>query len=249
MIKVQNSVRLQKVLAQAGIDSRRKCEQLILEGKIEVNGKIVHKLGTRVDPAKDHIFCYGQRIHVPSKSNMVYILLNKPKGYITSLHDEKGRPTVIELLPPSESRIFPVGRLDYQTEGLLLLTNDGELCYSLTHPKHRISRTYLVKVRGILNEASLGRLRKGIHYGQERMSLDSIRVIRSTPQNSWASVVIHEGKNNEIRKVFQAIGHSVLKLKRTKFAFLNLGTSRPGEYRFLSPDEVGKLKSLFSGRR
>ena len=235
------TIRLQKILAQAGIDSRRKCELLILEGKIRVNGKIVRKLGTKVDPEKDSIYYNRKKIHLSSRLPKVYILLNKPKGYITSLHDEEGRSTVMELLPPLGCRIFPVGRLDYHTEGLLFLTNDGELCYTLTHPKHKISRTYLVKIKGILDEKLMNRIKKGIRYNQEYLVVDAIQVVKTTQHNTWASIDIHEGKNKEIRKIFETIGHPVLKLKRTKFAFLSLGDLKPGEYRFLTPDEVNRL--------
>lgn len=226
-------------MAQAGIDSRRKCELLILEGKVRVNGKIISKLGTKVDPEKDVIFYNHKRITLSLKSkNNVYILLNKPKGYITSLCDEEGRPTVMELLPNLGRRIFPVGRLDYYTEGLLLLTNDGELCYILTHPKHKISRTYMVKIKGIPEKTIITRIKRGIRYNQESLKVDSIHVVKSTQHNTWLSIDLHEGKNKEIKKIFEAIGHQVLKLKRTKFAFLSLGDLKPGEYRFLTLDEV-----------
>ena len=229
-------------MAQAGIDSRRKCELLIQEGKVRVNGKIIRELGTKVDPEKDCIFYNHKKVNVSSKlPTKVYILLNKPKGYITSLCDEEGRPTVMELLPSLGRRIFPVGRLDYYTEGLLLLTNDGELCYILTHPKHKISRTYMVKIKGIPKQTTITRIKQGIRHNQESLKVDSIHVVKTTQQNTWLSIDLHEGKNKEIKKIFEAVGHQVLKLKRTKFAFLSLGDLKPGEYRFLTPDEVKKL--------
>jgi len=230
-------------LAQAGIDSRRKCELLIQEGKVRVNGKIVRELGTKVDPEKDLIFYNHKRVHISlnSSNNKIYILLNKPKGYITSLCDEEGRPTVMELLPPLGRRIFPVGRLDYYTEGLLLLTNDGELCYTLTHPKHNISRSYMVKIKGIPEKTTIMRIKQGIRYKQESLKVDSIHVVKTTQQNAWLSIDLHEGKNKEIKKIFEVVGHQVLKLKRTKFAFLSLDDLKPAEYRFLTPDEVKRL--------
>ena len=241
---ILNTMRLQKVLAQAGLGSRRKCEQLILEGKVRVNGKTVTELGTRVNVQEDEVSCRGKKLPSPAKVPRVYILLYKPRGFITSMHDEQGRPTVMKLLPRMAWRVFPVGRLDYNTEGLLLLTNDGELAYALTHPKHEIPKGYLVKVRGALGEEVVTRLKKGIYHGQDRITADSVSLVKTTPKNSWLSVVIHEGKNREIRRMFETLGHPVVKLKRTRFAFLSLKGLQPGETRFLTLDEIERLQKL-----
>lgn len=246
MIPSSNATRLQKVLAQAGLGSRRKCEQLILEGKVRVNGRIVTELGTKVNTEEDVVTYQGRRLPSPSNVAKVYILLYKPRGFITSLHDEEDRPTVMKLLPPMSQRVFPVGRLDYNTEGLLLLTNDGELAHALTHPSHQIPKGYLVKIKGVLEEKEVvSRLKKeGIRYGQDHITVDSVSLIRSTGKNSWLSVVIHEGKNREIRRIFEALGHPVIKLKRIRFAFLNLRGLQPGDCRFLTAEEIKRLQEL-----
>lgn len=237
-------MRLQKFLAHAGIESRRKCEQLIAEGRIQVNGKIIYEFGTKVDPEIDFICCDGKRVRLFSGQKRIYLLLNKPKGYITSREDEKGRPTVMDLLPPLQGRVYPIGRLDYYTEGLLLLTNDGELCHTLSHPRHQIARTYLAKIKGIPTEFKLAQLTKGVTLKGEHLVADSVRIIRKNPHNTWVSIILREGKNREIRKLLEAIGHPALKLKRTRFASLRLGNLEPGKYRFLTQDEVKKLKNF-----
>jgi len=246
MTPVSNTVRLQKVLAQAGLGSRRQCERLILEGEVRVNGKVVTELGTKVNPHKDVISYKGKRLPPPAKIAKIYILLYKPRRFITSLHDEEGRPTVMNLLPPLPQRVFPVGRLDYNTEGLILLTNDGELAHALTHPSHEIPKGYLVKVKGIIEEKeAVSRLKKeGIHLGPEHLRVDSVSIIKTTSKNSWLSVVLHEGKNREVRRIFEALGHPVLKLKRTRFAFLSLEGLQPGQWRLLTPLEVKRLQEL-----
>jgi len=244
MIVSSKTMRLQKVLAQAGLGSRRKCEQFILDGDVRVNGKVVTELGTKVNVEEDDIFYRGKKLRSPLKLPKIYILLYKPRGYITSLNDEEGRPTVMRLLPRLNYRVFPVGRLDYNTEGLLLLTNDGDLSQALTHPRHQVPRDYLVKVRGMLEEEVVAQLKKGIYHGRDRITADSVSLIKTTERNSWLSVTVHEGKNREVRRMFEAIGHPVLKLKRTRFAFLNLKGLRPGETRFLTLEEVERLEEL-----
>lgn len=247
MIVSSKIMRLQKVLAQAGIGSRRKCEQFILDGDVRVNGKVVTELGTKVNVEEDNVFYRGKKVTSPLKLPKIYILLYKPRGYITSLHDEEGRPTVMILLPRLTYRVFPVGRLDYNTEGLLLLTNDGELSHALTHPRNQVPKGYLVKVRGTLREDFVYQLKKGIYHGQDRITADSVSLLKTTDRNSWLSVVVHEGKNREIRRMFEAIGHPVLKLKRTRFAFLNLKGLQPGETRYLTLEEVERLEELSAG--
>jgi len=246
MIVSSKIMRLQKVLAQAGLGSRRKCEQFILDGDVRINGKVVTELGTKVDVEEDDVFYRGRKLPSPLKLPKIYILLYKPRGYITSVHDEEGRPTVMRLLPRMTYRVFPVGRLDYNTEGLLLLTNDGELSQALTHPKNQVPKSYMVKVRGTLGEDVVTQLKKGIYQGRDRITADSVSLIKATERNSWLSVVVHEGKNREIRRMFETIGHPVLKLKRTRFAFLNLKGLQPGETRFLTPEEVERLDDLLA---
>jgi pseudouridine synthase len=246
MIVSSKTMRLQKVLAQAGVGSRRKCEQFILDGDVRVNGKVVTELGTKVNVEEDDVFYRGRKLPSPLKMPKIYILLYKPRGYITSVDDEEGRPTVMRLLPRMTYRVFPVGRLDYNTEGLLLLTNDGELSQALTHPKNQVPKSYMVKVRGTLGEDIVTQLKKGIYQGRDRIAADSVSLLKATERNSWLSVVVHEGKNREIRRMFETIGHPVLKLKRTRFAFLNLKGLQPGETRFLTLEEVERLEELLA---
>src|SRR5581483_1501316 len=235
--------RLQKVIAKAGIASRRHAEDLIVEGKVQVNGKVVTELGTKVDPAKDHIKVDGKRIQVESQK--IYLLLNKPKGYITSVQDPEGRPTVMDLIVEVKERVYPVGRLDYDTEGLLLFTNDGDLARALMHPSTEVEKTYWAKVKGRLTEEEMKRVEQGgISLPEGKTAPCKIRFLRSTAENEWVEIILHEGKKRQVRMVMEKIGHPVAKLKRVGYAFLKLGNMPLGAYRYLSPIEVGKLKNL-----
>ncbi|HZR45289.1 MAG TPA: pseudouridine synthase, partial [Candidatus Manganitrophaceae bacterium] len=235
--------RLQKVIARAGIASRRHAEDLIVEGKVQVNGKVVTELGTKVDPAKDHIKVDGKRIQVESQK--IYLLLNKPKGYITSVQDPEGRPTVMDLIVEVKERVYPVGRLDYDTEGLLLFTNDGDLARALMHPSTEVEKTYWAKVKGRLTEEEMKRVEQGgISLPEGKTAPCKIRFLRSTAENEWVEIILHEGKKRQVRMVMEKIGHPVAKLKRVGYAFLKLGNMPLGAYRYLSPIEVGKLKNL-----
>ena len=235
-------MRINKFIAQCGIASRRKAEELILSGKVSVNGEVCTNLATNVDEM-DSVFVNGNQIYLPN--NFEYYMLNKPKGYVCSASDDRGRKTVIDLIP-TNARIFPVGRLDYDSEGLLLLTNDGELTYKLTHPKNEIEKTYVVNIEGDVSNEELNRLQKGVTVegGVKFCPCKIKRVITPNKNQSRFEIILHEGKNREIRRMFEAIGKNVAFLKRVKIADLKLGGLNRGEYRKLSTKEVNYLKSL-----
>ena len=233
--------RLQKIIAKAGIASRRAAEVLILDGKVRVNGVIVTELGVRADPLKDYIKINGKRIAAQSKN--VYLILNKPKGYITSVSDPEGRPTVMQLITGIKERLYPVGRLDYYTEGLLLLTNDGELANKLMHPRYGIEKKYLAKVKGTPSESEIKKLALGgVPVAGSLSAPCQIRALRKTEQNAWFELILHEGKKREVRVLMDNIGHTVLKLKRVQYAHIKLGTLPPGAYRHLTEREVEGLE-------
>jgi len=239
--------RLQKVIAKAGIASRRHAEKMILDGRVQVNGAIVTQLGTKVDISKDHIKVNGKRIQ--PEPYKIYLLLNKPKGYITSVHDPEGRPTVMDLIPDVKERVYPVGRLDYDSEGLLLLTNDGDLVGALMHPRSGIDKTYWVKVKGHLTEEKIKKVAQGgISLPGGKSAPARIRPLRKTSEHDWVEIIMHEGRRRQIRLMIEKIGHDVLKLKRVGYAFLELGDLAPGEYRRLTPAEVKRLKALVDKR-
>jgi 23S rRNA pseudouridine2605 synthase len=231
-------IRLQKIIAQAGVTSRRKAEELIRSGRVHVNGKPVTELGSKADPAKDRIEVDGRNIG-PAESRIA-ILLNKPDGYITSLSDPQGRPTVRELIKKIGVRLYPVGRLDFHTEGLLILTNDGELAQKIEHPSHKLEKVYVAKVKGIPDQGSLKKIRNGIVI-EGRRTLPARVGILETRKNAWLEIAIREGRQNQIRKSFEAIGHPVLKLKRVAIGPLRDDRLKVGEYRFLKPTEIHVL--------
>lgn len=234
--------RLQKIISRAGITSRRHAEEMILEGRVSVNGRIIRELGTKADPEKDHIKVDGKLIN--PKQTKTYILLNKPKGYITSLRDTEGRPTVIDLIRNVKTRVYPVGRLDYDTEGLLLLTNDGDLAHAIMHPRKEVSKTYQVKIKGILEDRDIEKLRRGIKIEGGLTAPADVKKLRRTNQNSWIEMTIHEGRKRQIRRMLERIGHPVLKLKRVRIGFLDLKGLETGKYRYLTTEEVSRLKAL-----
>src|SRR5467141_2720488 len=241
--------RLQKLIAQAGIASRRHAEELIKAGEVTINGKVVKELGTKADPDKDHIKVRGKLIN-PSleKRALVHVLLNKPKGCLSSVSDPEGRPTVLEFLPPSLGRLYPVGRLDFNTEGLLLLTNDGEFTNFITSARNKVEKVYEAKVRGVPEEKALERLRRGVtlHDGV-RTAPAKIRRLGEIENNVWFEILLHEGKNQQIRRMFDLIGHSVIKLRRSRIGFLRDDELKPGRWRRLSPDEVKLLTRTRQG--
>lgn len=235
--------RLQKVISQAGIASRRESEELIKAGRVKVNGVVVTELGTKVEPTRDKVAVDNKHIRTEKP---VYILLNKPRGIVTTLHDPEGRKTVASLLPDISERIYPVGRLDYNTEGLLLMTNDGELTHALTHPSHEIDKTYRAKVLGRPPEEKLDRLRAGIKLEDGLTAPAKVNAVEYDREKDLTTVeiVITEGRNRQVRRMFEAIGHPVRQLKRVKFAFLTLVGVRRGAYRHLEADEVETLKNI-----
>jgi pseudouridine synthase len=236
--------RLQKLIAAAGISSRRHAEQLITAGEVTVNGKVVTELGTKADPATDHIKVRGKLINtLLERQGKVYVLLNKPKGYLSSVSDPEGRPTVLELLPASFGRIYPVGRLDFNTEGLLLLTNDGEFTDFITAARNKVEKVYEAKVKGIPDEQAIERLRRGVTLDDgTRTAPAKIRRVGETETNAWFEILLHEGKNQQIRRMFDLIGHSVIKLRRSRIGPLRDDALKPKEWRKLTADEVKLLR-------
>jgi len=217
---------------------------MLIEGRVTVNGKVVEALGLKADPLKDHIKVDGRRI--TGFEPKVTLLINKPRGYLSTVKDPRGRLTVMDLLKNVKWRLYPVGRLDFDAEGLLLLTNDGELANILTHPRFSIPRTYLVKVGGVPEEKKLARLKRGVMLEDGKASVTSVHLLRQKEKNSWVQVVVTEGRNRLVKRMFSAIGHSVLKLKRIQFGPIQLGNLPFGQYRYLTHEETEKLKSLKS---
>ncbi|QJC51828.1 rRNA pseudouridine synthase [Paenibacillus albicereus] len=233
--------RLQKILAAAGVASRRKCEELIASGAVEVNGKVVRELGTKADPATDEITVKGKRIASEKK---IYLMMNKPKGVITSASDPKGRKIVSDFLPGIKERVYPVGRLDYDTEGLLLLTNDGEFANLLTHPSHHVPKTYLATVKGVPHGSALERLQKGIKLedGMTAPAEADYHDVDVDAGVATISITIYEGRNRQVRRMFDAIGHPVARLKRIKFGHLGLENMQRGKFRHLTLSEIKELR-------
>ncbi|MEF9958495.1 MAG: pseudouridine synthase [Niameybacter sp.] len=234
-------MRLQKYLAQCGVGSRRKCEQYIEEGKVKVNGQVVTEQGMQVEDDDEVLF---ENQPVKMQEQLVYYLLNKPTGYITSVSDEKDRPTVLDLVKNIPYRIFPVGRLDYNTTGLLLLTNDGALTYALTHPKHHVDKTYVVKVKGDVRNATLQKLQQGVVIDGYLTAPAKVKIMRQNGATTTFSLTIHEGRNRQVRKMCAAVGYDVLRLTRVSMGDLTLGDLEVGQYRPLSREEINYLKGL-----
>jgi 23S rRNA pseudouridine2605 synthase len=240
--------RLQKVLSQAGVASRRLSEELITQGRVQVNGETVTALGTKADPDVDEIKVDGRRIQTQKRKR--YILLHKPRGYITSRSDPEGRPTVLDLLRGVREYIYPVGRLDYDSEGLLILTNDGELATRLTHPRHEVDKVYEARVRGVPDAHTLERLAKGVTIDGRRTAPAKIRVIDSPnkrpaekeKEQTRIELAIHEGRQRQVRKMFDAVGHPVVRLKRVRIGPIADPDIPMGHWRDLTPQEVAKLQ-------
>ncbi len=235
--------RLHKIIARAGIASRRKAEELIKDGRVTVNREVVSRLGSKVNLGVDRVEVDGVSISNKRRKS-VYLLLNKPKGYICSRSDPQGRPIVQDLLKKSMTDIFPVGRLDYDAEGVLILTNDGDLTQILTHPNHHVPKVYHVKVRGVFTGKDLLRLDKGIYLEDGKTLPAKSRAIKVTKENSWIELTVYEGRNRLVKRMCKAVGHPVMKLKRIELAGLQLGALKRGEYRMLTIDEVDSLKRL-----
>ncbi len=233
-------IRLNKYLSQAGRASRRQADRLIASGKVRVNGTVVTNLGRTVDDARDRVEVEGRPIS--AKQDLVYLALHKPPGCLVTRNDPQGRPTVYGLLPQVKTSIFPVGRLDFDSEGLLLLTNDGELSFRLTHPRFQVPKTYLAKVEGEVGEDKVRRLEKGVRLEDGKAAPARIRVLTAGAASSLLRVEVLEGRKREVRRMFEAVGHRVTMLKRIAFAGLDLAPLARGRWRFLSAREVKALK-------
>lgn len=233
--------RLQKIIAAAGLTSRRQAEEWISAGRVRLNGRIA-TLGEGADLQVDTIEVDGQALRGPAAA--IYLLLNKPSGYVTSLNDPQGRPVVTDLVKEVGARVYPVGRLDLTTEGLLLLTNDGELANHLAHPRHQVDKTYLVRVRGVLAEADRLRLEQGVQLDDGMTAVAKVSRVRAVGQHSWFEITIHEGRNRQVRRMCETLGYPVSRLKRVRLAFLTLDELQPGQFRHLSRQEVARLKAL-----
>jgi 23S rRNA pseudouridine2605 synthase len=236
-------IRLQKVIADAGVASRRKAEELIRQGRVTVNGRVSSEMGLKVDPVRDHVKVDGR--HLKPAAPKAYVMLNKPGGVLTTLEGPgvAGRLTVQQLLRGVKQRVFPVGRLDYDAEGLLLLTNDGQLAQRLLHPRYHVPKTYLVKVKGVLDDAQIRTLESGVRLDDGLTGPAQVRKVRKTEENSWIELTISEGRTHQVKRMLEVVGHPVLKLKRFRFGPLKLGTLPPGEYRFLTDPEIYRLKT------
>ena len=231
--------RLQKILSRAGVASRREAETIITSGRVSVNGSVVTELGTKADAGCDRITLDGKPVR--AKMERLYLLLYKPAGYMTTLKDPEGRPVVTDLLKGVTERVYPVGRVDYNTEGLLLLTNDGEWANRLAHPRHEVEKEYLVKVRGTASADQLGKLAQGVELDDGRTAPAIVSTVHETDRNTKIAITIHEGRYRQVRRMCEAVGLSVVSLKRTRYGFLDLGTLKPGEFRLLSPQEAKRI--------
>jgi len=231
--------RLQKILSQAGVTSRRQAEKLMLEGRVTVNGAVITELGTKADLERDHIKVDGRLVHAPK--HQVYLALNKPNNTVTTLDDPQRRATVMDLLHGVKHRVYPVGRLDYHSEGLLLFTNDGELANAIMSSATHLPKTYVVKVTGLLTADEEQKFRDGVPLSGRRTLPAGLKLIHSA-QNPWYEVRLVEGRNNQIRLMFKHFGKLVEKLKRVRIGPLDLGPLKPGAFRYLSDEEVQKLK-------
>jgi 23S rRNA pseudouridine2605 synthase len=241
--------RLQKIIAAAGVASRRKAEQLITSGHVQVNGTTITELGSKADAETDHIRVNGKLLQREQQRH-VYLLLNKPKGYVTTVNDPEERPTVMDLVRGVRGRVYPVGRLDYASEGLLIMTNDGELANRLMKAASHVAKTYVVKVAGTPTEEAIAKLRGGISIATDdgkrvRTGPAAVRIVKQAA-NPWYEITLIEGRNRQIRRMFEAVGHHVEKIKRVRYGPLTLDVP-PGEYRSLTLKEVQRLKSASSG--
>lgn len=234
-------IRLNKYMADCGVDSRRNCDKIIAENRVKVNRKPVTELGFMINEFNDTVTVDGKKITPKTKN--VYILLHKPKGYVTTVKDEKGRKTVMELVDV-KTRVYPVGRLDYDTEGLLLLTNDGDLTYKLTHPKYEVAKKYVAKVEGDVTEDQLKELRRGVDVDGKKTAPAQVTLLKKTDDGCKIELVIHEGRNHQVKKMFEAIGKQVAFLKRTEMGEIRLGGLSRGKWRYLNDKETEYLKNL-----
>jgi 23S rRNA pseudouridine2605 synthase len=241
----QAGVRLQKVLANAGLASRRACEVMISEGRVEVNGEVVTEQGRRVDPDTDVIRVDGSRIPPPRRHR--YLVLNKPRGVVSTMDDPEGRRTLADLVPDRHGRLFHVGRLDTDTEGLIILTNDGDFAHRLAHPSFEVPKTYLAEVSGVVGRDVVAKLRSGITLEDGPVRPVAVKLVSTTAERSLVKITLHEGRNHVVRRTMEAVGHPVRRLSRTGIGPVRLGTLKTGEFRELTRDELGGLLDLTGG--
>lgn len=237
-------MRINKYIASCGVASRRKAEELIISGRVTINGELITELSTTVDETKDIVEVDGVPINQEEKK--VYILLNKPEGYITTVKDQFDRPSVLDILKDVEERVYPVGRLDYETSGLLILTNDGDLTYKLTHPKHEVEKTYLAMVNGIISPEEKRRFENGLQIEDYTTAKAKLKIVKADEEKNYSvcKITIHEGRNRQVRKMCKAIGHPVRNLRRIQMGRINIRGLEVGEYRNLTEYEVKYLKSV-----
>lgn len=241
----KQAVRLQKYLAEQGLAGRRAAEGMIADGRVTVNGETVTAMGTKVVPGRDRVCVDGVLLH--GQPRLRYILLHKPTGYLCTVRDDRGRRTVLELISGVQERIYPVGRLDYDTSGLLLLTNDGALTQRLLHPSGQVNKTYLAEVRGCPDRSALMRLRQGVRLADGMTAPAAVCLLRRDAAGSLVELTIHEGRNRQVRRMLEAVGHPVLRLKRTRFAGLDLTGLAVGCWRELRREEVAELQAICTG--
>jgi 23S rRNA pseudouridine2605 synthase len=240
-------VRLQKLIAGSGLASRRKAEMLIADGRVTVNGRVVTELGTKVDPDRDHVKVDGK--HLSAAQPFAYLMLNKPKHVMSTLDDPGGRTTVKDFLRGVSVRVFPVGRLDFDSEGLMLLTNNGDLAQALLHPRYHVPKTYLIKVKGVLADDEIRQLERGVPLEDGMTGPAVVKKIRKAEQNSWLEMTISEGRTHQVKRMLDFVGHPVIRLTRVKMGPLSLGSLEPGEFRFLTDREANALRELVEQRR
>jgi 23S rRNA pseudouridine2605 synthase len=239
-------VRLQKLIAGTGLASRRKAEGLIAAGRVMVNGKIVTEQGTRVNPERDHVKVDGK--HLSAVQPFVYLMLHKPKNVVSTLDDPGGRTTVKDYLRGVSVRVFPVGRLDFDSEGLMLLTNNGDLAQALLHPRYHVPKTYLIKVKGVLTEEDIAQLEQGVRLEDGMTSPAQVKKVRKVEANSWLEITIREGRKHQVKRMLESVGHPVIKLLRIRMGPLSLGQLEPGEFRFLTDREANALRQIVAER-
>jgi len=234
--------RVQKIIARAGISSRRAAEKMIIEGRVTVNNEVVRQLGAKADIEKDEVRVNGKLIH--PETSKIYLMLNKPKGYVTTLHDPQGRPVVTDLLTGVSERLFPVGRLDYDSEGLLFMTNDGDFAMKIQHPRFMTPKTYMVKIEGTLAASEIRALSKGVKLMDGTFKPKSFRILKINLKSCWLTLIIEEGRKRVIRRGFQSLGHPVVRLIRTAISDVSLGSLKTGTFRYLTDKEVRSLLSF-----
>jgi 23S rRNA pseudouridine2605 synthase len=239
-------VRLQKLIAGTGMASRRKAEALIAAGRVMVNGKTVTELGTKVDPVRDHVKVDGK--HLSAAQPFVYLMLHKPKNVVSTLDDPGGRTTVKDYLRGVSVRVFPVGRLDFDSEGLMLLTNNGDLAQAILHPRYHVPKTYLIKVKGVLTDEDIRMLEQGVRLEDGMTGPAQVRKVRKVEANSWLEITIREGRKHQVKRMLETVGHPVIKLLRIRMGPLSLGDLQAGEFRFLTDREANALRRLIEER-